>query len=109
MIKFLDLKAVTAMHADEINAAVQRVVNSGWYLQGNENKAFTEEYARYIGTRYCVGCGNGLDALTLILRAYKEMGRLHDGKRMLMYNDYMDEENDINYKVYSVSTFSARY
>ena len=84
MIKFLDLMAVTAMHADEINAAVQRVVNSGWYLQGNENKAFAEEYARYIGTRYCVGCGNGLDALTLILRAYKEMGRLHDGDEVIV-------------------------
>lgn len=84
MIKFLDLKAVTAMHADEISAAVQRVVNSGWYLQGNENKAFAEEYARYIGTRYCVGCGNGLDALTLILRAYKEMGRLHDGDEVIV-------------------------
>lgn len=84
MIKFLDLKAVTAMHADEISAAVQRVVNGGWYLQGNENKAFTEEYARYIGTRYCVGCGNGLDALTLILRAYKEMGRLHDGDEVIV-------------------------
>lgn len=84
MINFLDLKAVTAMHADEISAAVQRVVNSGWYLQGNENKAFAEEYARYIGTRYCVGCGNGLDALTLILRAYKEMGRLHDGDEVIV-------------------------
>ena len=84
MIKFLDLKAVTAMHTDEISAAVQRVVDSGWYLQGNENKAFAEEYARYIGTRYCVGCGNGLDALTLILRAYKEMGRLHDGDEVIV-------------------------
>lgn len=72
------------MHADEISAAVQRVVNSGWYLQGNENKAFAEEYARYIGTRHCVGCGNGLDALTLILRAYKEMGRLHDGDEVIV-------------------------
>lgn len=72
------------MHTDEISAAVQRVVNSGWYLQGNENKAFAEEYARYIGTRHCVGCGNGLDALTLILRAYKEMGRLHDGDEVIV-------------------------
>lgn len=72
------------MYADEISAAVQRVVDSGWYLQGNENKAFAEEYARYIGTRYCVGCGNGLDALTLILRAYKEMGRLHDGDEVIV-------------------------
>ena len=84
MIKYLDLKAVTAMHTDEISAAVQRVVDSGWYLQGAENKAFAEEYARYIGTRYCVGCGNGLDALTLILRAYKEMGRLHDGDEVIV-------------------------
>ena len=72
------------MHTDEISAAVQRIVDSGWYLQGNENKAFAEEYARYIGTRYCVGCGNGLDALTLILRAYKEMGRLHDGDEVIV-------------------------
>lgn len=72
------------MHADKISAAVQRVVNSGWYLQGNENKAFAEEYARYIGTRHCVGCGNGLDALTLTLRAYKEMGRLHDGDEVIV-------------------------
>lgn len=72
------------MHADEISTAVQRVVNSGWYLQGYENKAFAEEYARYIGTRHCVGCGNGLDALTLILRAYKEMGRLHDGDEVIV-------------------------
>lgn len=72
------------MHTDEISAAVQRVVDSGWYLQGNENKAFAEEYARYIGTRYCVCCGNGLDALTLILRAYKEMGRLHDGDEVIV-------------------------
>ena len=72
------------MHTDEISAAVQRVVDSGWYLQGNENKAFAEEYARYISTRYCVGCGNGLDALTLILRAYKEMGRLHDGDEVIV-------------------------
>lgn len=72
------------MHTDEISAAVQRVVDSGWYLQGNENKAFAEEYARYIGTHYCVGCGNGLDALTLILRAYKEMGRLHDGDEVIV-------------------------
>lgn len=72
------------MHTDEISAAVQRVVDSGWYLQGAENKAFAEEYARYIGTRYCVGCGNGLDALTLILRAYKEMGRLHDGDEVIV-------------------------
>ena len=84
MIKYLDLKAVTAMHGDEIQAAVQRVVSGGWYLHGEENRAFAEEYAAYIGTRHCVGCGNGLDALTLILRAYKEMGVMADGDEVIV-------------------------
>ena len=84
MIKYLDLQAVTAMHADEIGKAVMDVVNGGWYLQGAENKAFCEEYARFIGTKYCIGCGNGLDALTLILRAYKEMGVMQDGDEVIV-------------------------
>lgn len=84
MIKYLDLKAITALHADEISAAVQRVVGSGWYLHGDENEAFAREYAAYIGTRHCVGCGNGLDAITLILRAYKEMGVMQDGDEVIV-------------------------
>lgn len=84
MIKYLDLKAVTAQHSDEVSKAVQRVVDSGWYLQGDENEAFSREYASFIGTRHCVGCGNGLDALTLILRAYKEMGKLDDGDEVIV-------------------------
>ena len=84
MIKYLELSKVTAMHADEIRQAVRRVVDSGWYLQGNENKAFEEEYARYTGTRHCVGCGNGLDSLTLILRAYMEMGVMQRGDEVIV-------------------------
>ena len=84
MIKYLDLKAVTALHADEIQAAVRRVVDSGWYLQGQENDAFCREFAQYIGTRHCVGCGNGLDALTLILHAYKTMGVMSDGDEVIV-------------------------
>lgn len=84
MIKYLDLKAVTAMHGGEIQSAVRRVVEGGWYLQGEENKAFASEYASFIGTRFCVGCGNGLDALTLILRAYKEMGVMKDGDEVIV-------------------------
>ena len=84
MIKYLELSKVTAMHADEIRQAVRRVVDSGWYLQGNENKAFEEEYARYTGTRHCVGCGNGLDSLTLILRAYMEMGAMSRGDEVIV-------------------------
>ena len=84
MIKYLELKRVTAQHGSEISEAVQRVVDSGWYLQGAENKAFCEEFASFIGTAHCVGCGNGLDALTLILRAYKEMGIMEDGDEVIV-------------------------
>lgn len=84
MIKYLDLKLVTAQHGSEISEAVQRVVESGLYLQGVENKAFCEEFANFIGTAHCVGCGNGLDALTLILRAYKEMGVMQDGDEVIV-------------------------
>ena len=55
MVKFLDLQAVTAKYAEEIHEAVQRVVDSGWYLQGEENRQFEENYAAYIGTRYAIG------------------------------------------------------
>ena len=84
MIRYLELSKVTAMHADEINAAVRRVVDSGWYLQGEENRLFEEEYARYVGTEHCVGCGNGLDSLTLILRAYIEMGVMKPGDEVIV-------------------------
>lgn len=84
MIKYLDLKLVTIQHSSEISEAVQRVVESGWYLQGTENKAFCEEFASFIGTTHCIGCGNGLDALTLILRAYKEMEVMQDGDEVIV-------------------------
>lgn len=84
MIEYLELKKITALHADEINAAVTRVVNSGWYLQGGETRRFEEQYAAFTGTKYCVGCGNGLDALTLILRSYVEMGIMHRGDEVIV-------------------------
>lgn len=84
MIKFNDLKAVNALHGEEITEAVARVAASGWYLHGAETKAFEAEYADYIGARYCVGVGNGLDALTLILRAMLELGRIQPGDEVLV-------------------------
>lgn len=84
MIKFLDLQKVTASHAEEIHEAIARVVDSGWYLLGNEVKNFEENYARYIGTSQCVGVGNGLDALTLIFRAYIEMGVMEVGDEVIV-------------------------
>ena len=73
-IPFLSLKDVTALHGAEINEAVSRVVNGGWYLQGRENEEFEKHYSEFIGTKYTVGCANGLDALIWIFRAYIEMG-----------------------------------
>ena len=84
MIKYLELKKITAMHGDEIRDAVRRVVDGGWYLQGEATERFERNYAAYIGTRYCVGCGNGLDALTLILRAYIELGVMKQGDEVIV-------------------------
>ena len=83
-IPFLSLKDVTAAHGDEINAAVARVVNSGWYLQGDENKRFEGNYANYIGTKHCIGCANGLDALIWIFRAYLELGVMQPGDEVIV-------------------------
>jgi len=84
MIPFLSLKSITDRYSDEIHAAVRRVVDSGWYLQGAENAAFEQEYADWIGSKHVVGCGNGLDALIWILRAYKELGHFKDGDEVMV-------------------------
>ena len=84
MIKFLDLQKVTAKYADEIHEAVNRVVDSGWYLQGKEVKQFEQDFADYIGTQHCVGVGNGLDALIWIYRAYIELGIMHEGDEVIV-------------------------
>ncbi len=84
MIPFLSLKDITAKYADEIHSAMQRVLDSGWYLQGKENEAFEQHYAEYIGTKYCIGCGNGLDALIWIYRAYIELGIMQPGDEVIV-------------------------
>jgi dTDP-4-amino-4,6-dideoxygalactose transaminase len=84
MIPFLSLKDITAKYTDEIHLAVQRVVNSGWYLQGKENETFEQHYAEFIGTQYCIGCGNGLDALIWIYRAYIELGIMQPGDEVIV-------------------------
>ena len=83
-IPFLSLKDVTALHGAEINEAVARVVNGGWYLQGKENERFEQHYAEFIGTKYCVGCANGLDALIWIFRAYIELGVMQPGDEVIV-------------------------
>ena len=83
-IPFLSLKDITAKYADEIHDAVLRVVDSGWYLQGKENEQFEQHYAEYIGTKHCIGCANGLDALIWIFRAYIEMGVMQPGDEVIV-------------------------
>ena len=74
MIKYLPLKQINDRYDAELREAVGRVMDSGWYLKGEHTQRFEKNYATYIGTKYCVGVANGLDALTLILRAYIEKG-----------------------------------
>ena len=70
--------------ADELEEAARRVINSGWYVLGEEVTRFEQHYARYIGTDHCIGVGNGLDALTLIYRAYIEMGVMQPGDEVIV-------------------------
>ena len=83
-VPFLSLHDVTAMHGEEIQAAVARVVESGWYLQGEENARFEKNYAEYIGTKHCIGVANGLDALIWIWRAYIELGVMQPGDEVIL-------------------------
>ena len=84
MISFLDLKQINAQYRSELIEACTKVIDSGWYVQGNECNEFEKEFAKYCGTKYAIGVANGLDALTLILRAYKELGIINDGDEVLV-------------------------
>lgn len=84
MIKFLDLKAINDKYEPELSQAIKRVLDSGWYLLGNEVKAFEKEYGEYIGSKHCIGVANGLDALRLIFKAYIEMGVMKEGDEIIV-------------------------
>lgn len=84
MIPFLDLKKVNQKYEEEILLAINKVIQSGWYLQGAANKEFEENYSKYIGSKFAIGVANGLDALRLILRAYMEMGFLQEGDEVIV-------------------------
>jgi dTDP-4-amino-4,6-dideoxygalactose transaminase len=83
-VPFLDVRAINARHADELKAAAARVIDSGRYVLGAELAAFECEFATYCGVRCAVGVGSGLDALSLILRAYKELGVLGEGDEVIV-------------------------
>ncbi|OCL92933.1 DegT/DnrJ/EryC1/StrS family aminotransferase [Arcobacter porcinus] len=84
MIPFLDLKGINTQYRADLIEACSRVIDSGWYIQGNECKEFEKEFAQYCGTKYAIGVANGLDALILILRAYKELGFMTDGDEVIV-------------------------
>lgn len=84
MINFLDLKAVNTQIRDELVEACTRVIDSGWYIHGTEHEAFEKEFAVYCGTEFCIGVANGLDALILTLRAWKELGKLKEGDEVIV-------------------------
>jgi dTDP-4-amino-4,6-dideoxygalactose transaminase len=84
MIPFLDLKDINSRYRTELIEACKRVIDSGWYIQGDECRAFEAEFAEYCGTKHAIGVANGLDALILIMRAYKEMGILSDGDEVIV-------------------------
>lgn len=84
MIPFLDLKSINAQYRDELIEACTRVIDSGWYITGNEVTRFEENFAEYCGTKHAIGVANGLEALILTLRAWKEMGKLHAGDEVIV-------------------------
>lgn len=84
MIKFLDLQKVNQQYADELKEACIRVIDSGWYILGSELASFEKEFANFCGTKYAIGVGNGLDALSLVLRAWMELGKLNAGDEVIV-------------------------
>lgn len=84
MIPFLDLKAVNNKYSDEMKAACARVIDSGWYISGKEVENFETNFAAYCGTKHCIGVANGLDALTLTLRAWLELGKISEGDEVIV-------------------------
>lgn len=84
MIKFLDLKKINNQYKNELVEACERVINSGWYILGEEVKAFEEEFSAYCDVKHTIGVANGLDALTLVIRAWKELGLLSSGDEVIV-------------------------
>lgn len=83
-VPFLDLKSINAGYRQSLIDAATRVIDSGWFIQGSETNLFESEFAAYCGTEHCIGVANGLDALILTLRAWKELGKLSEGDEVIV-------------------------
>jgi dTDP-4-amino-4,6-dideoxygalactose transaminase len=84
VIPFLNLREINSFYQKQLIEACARVINSGWYIGGNELSHFESEFAKYCGSEHCIGVANGLDALTLTLRAWKELGKLKEGDEVIV-------------------------
>jgi len=84
MINFLDLKAINHRYSDELKQACSRVIDSGWYIMGKELESFERDFSNYCGVKHAIGVANGLDALILTLRAWKELGYLKSGDEVIV-------------------------
>ncbi len=84
MIPFLDLKKINSIHKDEINQALQKVLDSGWYILGENVKEFEKKLSLYLNSKIVIGVANGLDALRLIFKSYKELGQMQDGDEVIV-------------------------
>jgi dTDP-4-amino-4,6-dideoxygalactose transaminase len=84
MIPFLNLKEINLKYEAELKSAFERVLSSGWYIQGEEVNNFEKEFSSYCGTKYTIGVSNGLDALIIIIKAYKELGLFNDGDEIIV-------------------------
>lgn len=84
MIQFLDLQGINARYQEPFQLKLKSVLDKGWFILGDEVKAFETNFAHYCGTQYCIGVGNGLDALVLIFKGYIELGKLQKGDEVLV-------------------------
>ncbi len=84
MIPFLDLRAVNKQYEEEYKLALNQIVDSGWYIMGNALNSFEQEFAQYCGVKHCIGVANGLDALRIVLEAWKEMGLVGEGDEVIV-------------------------
>jgi dTDP-4-amino-4,6-dideoxygalactose transaminase len=84
MIKFLDLQKINAVYQEQFQEKLKLILDKGWFILGDELKSFESNFAAYCGTKYCIGVGNGLDALVLILKGYIQLGKLQKGDEIIV-------------------------